>query len=29
MKPVMRRWLDAACGTLLIGLGLRLAMARQ
>lgn len=29
MKPVMRRWLDAACGTLLIGLGLRLAMERQ
>ena len=29
MKRVMRRWLDAACGTLLIGLGLRLAMERQ
>ncbi len=29
VKPVMRRWLDAACGALLIGLGLRLAMARQ
>ena len=29
MKPSMRRWLDAACGTLLIGLGLRLAMERQ
>jgi RhtB (resistance to homoserine/threonine) family protein len=29
VKPVMRRWLDAVCGTLLIGLGLRLAMQRQ
>lgn len=29
VRPVMRRWLDAACGTLLIGLGLRLAMQRQ
>lgn len=29
MKPVMRRWLDATCGTLLIALGLRLAIARQ
>jgi RhtB (resistance to homoserine/threonine) family protein len=29
MKPNLRRWLDAACGTLLIGLGLRLAMQRQ
>ncbi len=29
MKPIMRRWLDAICGTLLIGLGVRLAMERQ
>jgi RhtB (resistance to homoserine/threonine) family protein len=29
MKPGMRRRLDAICGTLLVGLGLRLAMERQ
>jgi RhtB (resistance to homoserine/threonine) family protein len=29
MRPDMRRWLDAICGTILIGLGLRLAMQRQ
>lgn len=28
MKPNLRRWLDAACGTILIGLGLRIAMQR-
>ncbi len=28
-KQNMRRWLDAICGTLLIGLGVRLAMERQ
>ena len=29
MKPDMRRWLDAICGTILIGLGLRLAMQQR
>ena len=29
LKPNMRRWLDAICGTLLIGLGVRLAMEHQ
>lgn len=29
MKPNLRRWLDAVCGTLLVGLGLRLALQRQ
>ena len=29
MKQNMRRWLDAICGTLLIGLGVRLAMEQQ
>lgn len=29
IKPRMRRWLDAICGTLLIGLGARLVMERQ
>ena len=29
LKPSMRRWLDAICGSLLIGLGLRLAMERR
>jgi len=29
LKPNMRRWADAVCGTLLIGLGFRLAMERQ
>jgi RhtB (resistance to homoserine/threonine) family protein len=29
MKQNMRRWLDAICGTLLVGLGMRLAMERQ
>ena len=29
MKQNMRRWLDAICGTLLIGLGVRLAMEHQ
>ena len=29
LRPVIRRWMDAACGTLLVGLGLRLAIERQ
>ncbi len=29
LKPNMRRWLDAICGSLLIGLGVRLALQRQ
>ena len=29
MKPDMRRWLDVICGTILIGLGLRLAMQQR
>jgi threonine/homoserine/homoserine lactone efflux protein len=29
MKPNLRRWLDTICGTLLIGLGVRLAIQRQ
>ncbi len=29
MKPDLRRWLDAICGTILIGLGLRLAMQQR
>ena len=29
MNPDMRRWLDAICGTILIGLGLRLAMQQR
>ena len=29
MKPDMRRWLDAICGTMLIGFGLRLAMQQR
>ena len=29
MNPGMRRWLDGICGTILIGLGLRLAIQRQ
>jgi RhtB (resistance to homoserine/threonine) family protein len=28
VKPHLRRWLDTVCGTLLIGLGLRLAVQR-
>jgi len=28
LKPVIRRWIDAVCGTLLVGLGLRLAIQR-
>ncbi len=29
MKQKMRRWLDAVCGALLVGLGVRLAMEQQ
>lgn len=29
MQPDMRRWLDAVCGTILIGLGLRLAIQQR
>jgi len=29
LQPVIRRWMDAVCGTLLVGLGLRLAIQRQ
>ncbi len=29
LRPVIRRWMDALCGTLLVGLGLRLALQRQ
>jgi len=29
MQPDMRRWLDGICGTILIGLGLRLAMQER
>lgn len=29
MNPGMRRWLDGICGTILVGLGLRLAIQRQ
>ena len=29
LRPMIRRWMDAVCGTLLVGLGLRLAMQRN
>jgi RhtB (resistance to homoserine/threonine) family protein len=29
LRPGLRRWIDAACGTILVALGLRLALARQ
>ncbi len=29
MQPAWRRWIDAACGTILVALGLRLALQRQ
>ncbi len=29
MKPVLRRWLDAACGAFLIALGIRLALQHR
>jgi len=29
LRPLLRRWIDAACGTFLIALGVRLAMQRQ
>ena len=29
LKSTIRRWLDGVCGTLLVGLGVRLAVARQ
>ncbi|MGQ0383403.1 MAG: LysE family translocator [Gammaproteobacteria bacterium] len=29
MRPAWRRWIDAACGTILVALGLRLALQRQ
>lgn len=29
LKPLLRRWIDAACGTFLVALGVRLAMQRQ
>lgn len=29
LRPAWRRWTDAACGTILVALGLRLAMQRQ
>lgn len=29
LRPAWRRWIDAACGTILVALGLRLALQRQ
>jgi threonine/homoserine/homoserine lactone efflux protein len=29
LRPMIRRWMDAVCGTLLIGLGLRLALQKH
>jgi RhtB (resistance to homoserine/threonine) family protein len=29
LRPLLRRWIDAACGTFLVALGVRLAMQRQ
>jgi len=29
LKPLLRRWIDAACGTFLVALGVRLALQRQ
>jgi RhtB (resistance to homoserine/threonine) family protein len=29
LKPTLRRWIDAACGTFLVALGVRLAWQRQ
>lgn len=29
LRPAWKRWLDAACGTVLVALGLRLALQRQ
>jgi threonine/homoserine/homoserine lactone efflux protein len=29
LGPLVRRWLDAICGTLLVGFGVRLAFERQ
>jgi threonine/homoserine/homoserine lactone efflux protein len=29
LQSLVRRWLDGVCGTLLVGLGVRLAFARQ
>ena len=29
LRPQLRRWIDAACGTVLVALGVRLAMQRQ
>ena len=29
LRPQLRRWIDAACGTVLVALGLRLATQRQ
>lgn len=29
LKPMLRRWIDGVCGTVLVALGLRLALQRQ
>ncbi len=29
LRPLLRRWIDAACGTFLVALGVRLALQRQ
>jgi RhtB (resistance to homoserine/threonine) family protein len=29
LKPALRRWMDALCGTILVALGLRLALAQR
>jgi threonine/homoserine/homoserine lactone efflux protein len=29
LRPAWRRWIDAACGAILVALGLRLALQRQ
>jgi RhtB (resistance to homoserine/threonine) family protein len=29
LRPLLRRWIDAACGTFLVALGIRLALQRQ
>ena len=29
LRPALRRWMDAVCGTILIGLGARLALAQR
>ena len=29
LRPALRRWMDALCGTILVALGIRLALAQR